>query len=66
MTVKIIETQSNFEEMTSLLEEAKDTLKHITESEEWETLIQGSSADIVVEKIDKYLKENKSIRPFFN
>lgn len=66
MTVKIIETQSNFEEMTSLLEEAKDTLKHITESEEWETLIQGSSADIVVEKIDTYLKENKSIRPFFN
>ena len=66
MTVKIIETQSNFEEMTSLLEEAKDTLKHITESEEWETLIQGSSADIVVEKIDTYLKEKKSIRPFFN
>ena len=66
MTVKIIETQSNFEEMTSLLEEAKDTLKHITESEEWETLIQGSSADIVVEKIDTYLKENKSISPFFN
>ena len=49
MTVKIIETQSNFEDMTSLLEEAKDTLKHLTESEEWETLIQGSSADIVVE-----------------
>tara|TARA_B100001769_G_C21846087_1_gene458877 strand:- start:359 stop:508 length:150 start_codon:yes stop_codon:yes gene_type:complete len=45
-------------EMKVLLVEAKETLEHIMESEEWETLVQGSSADIVAEKIDTYLKKN--------
>ena len=46
------------DEIKALLVEAKETLEHITESEEWDTLVQGSSADVVAEKIDTYLKKN--------
>jgi len=35
-----------------LLEDIKDTLEHIVKSEEWETLKEGSSADVLIEEID--------------
>ena len=49
---------ANIEEMKALLVDAKETLEHITEREEWESLREASSADIVAEKIESYLKTN--------
>tara|TARA_R100000278_G_scaffold30436_1_gene28085 strand:- start:2349 stop:2483 length:135 start_codon:yes stop_codon:yes gene_type:complete len=44
--------------MKNLLQDIKDTLEHIVNSEEWETLKEISSADILLEEIEKTLKEN--------
>ena len=38
-----------------LLEDIKDTLEHIVDSEEWETLKETSSADILIEKLKELL-----------
>ena len=38
-----------------LLEDIQDTLEHIVDSEEWETLKETSSADILIEKIKELL-----------
>ena len=40
-----------------LLEDIKDTLEHIIDSEEWETLKETSSADILKNKIEILLEE---------
>ena len=40
-----------------LLEDIKDTLEHIVDSEEWETLKETSSADILKNKIETLLEE---------
>jgi|TARA_R100000084_G_scaffold107400_1_gene67296 hypothetical protein len=39
-----------------LLEDIKDTLENIVASEEWETLKETSSADILIEKLEKLTK----------
>ena len=39
-----------------LLEDIKDTLEHIVDSEEWETLEETSSAEELIKKIDKVIK----------
>tara|TARA_Y100000114_G_scaffold145955_1_gene156143 strand:- start:13 stop:174 length:162 start_codon:yes stop_codon:yes gene_type:complete len=39
-----------------LLEDIKDTLKNIVASEEWQTLKETSSADILIEKLEKLTK----------
>ena len=39
-----------------LLEDIKDTLEHIIDSEEWETLKETSSADILKNKIETLLE----------
>tara|TARA_R100001510_G_C7554298_1_gene136823 strand:- start:90 stop:263 length:174 start_codon:yes stop_codon:yes gene_type:complete len=41
-----------------LLEDIKDTLEHIVSSEEWETLKETSSADILIEKLEKIMLIN--------
>ncbi len=38
-----------------LLEDIQDTLEHIVDSEEWETLKETSSADILIEKLKELL-----------
>ena len=40
-----------------LLEDIKDTLKNIVASEEWETLKETSSADILIEKLEKLARD---------
>ena len=40
-----------------LLEDIKDTLEHIIEREEWETIKATSSADILKNKIETLLEE---------
>ena len=45
-------------EMKTLLVDAKETLEHITEREELDSLREASSDDIVAEKIDSFLKQN--------
>ena len=42
-----------------LLEDIKDTLEHIVDSEHWETLEETSSADILKNKIETLLKGEK-------
>ena len=42
-----------------LLEDIKDTLEHIVDSEWWELLKEYSSADILKNKIEKLLKGEK-------
>jgi len=44
--------------MKKLLQDIKDTLEHIVKSEEWETLKEKSSADVLIEEIEKTLKDN--------
>ncbi len=39
-----------------LLEDIKDTLEHIVDSEVWETLEETSSAKELIKKIDKVIK----------
>ena len=39
-----------------LLEDIKDTLEHIVDSEEWETLKETSSAKELIKEIDKVIK----------
>jgi hypothetical protein len=41
--------------MEKLLQDIKDTLEHIVASDEWETLKDISSADILIEEIEKVL-----------
>ncbi len=41
-----------------LLEDIKDTLEHIVDSEEWETLKETSSADILIDKLEKIMLIN--------
>ena len=43
--------------MKELLEDIKDTLQHIVESEEWDTLQEGSSAEELIKEIDEKLEE---------
>ena len=43
--------------MRELLEDIRDTLQYIVDSEEWETLQSGSSAKYDIESIDNKLKE---------
>ena len=43
--------------MRQLLQDIKDTLEHIVESDEWETLKDISSADILIEEIEKTLQQ---------
>ena len=45
--------------MRQLLQDIKDTLEHIVESEEWETLKNSSSADILIEEIEKTLQQGE-------
>ena len=45
--------------MKQLLQDIKDTLEHIVESEEWETLKESSSADILIEEIEKTLQQGE-------
>tara|TARA_R100000005_G_C4978101_1_gene188779 strand:+ start:924 stop:1118 length:195 start_codon:yes stop_codon:yes gene_type:complete len=45
------------EEIKKLLEDIKDTLEHIVASEEWETLKETSSADLLIERINKLNKD---------
>lgn len=52
------------EEIKKLLEDCKDTLEHIVASEEWESLQEGSSADVLIEEIDWALEKN--IKDKFN
>jgi hypothetical protein len=52
------------EEIKTLLEDIKDTLEHIVASEEWETLKETSSADILIGQIDWALEKN--IKDKFN
>jgi len=44
-------------EMLKLLADAKDNLEWIVSREEWETLKEGSSANITIEEINKLLKK---------
>jgi|TARA_B100000085_G_scaffold216023_1_gene200360 hypothetical protein len=46
------------EEIKKLLEDCKDTLEHIVDSEEWETLKGRSSADVLIGQIDWALEKN--------
>ena len=46
------------EQIKRLLEDCKDTLEHIVDSEEWIYLKETSSADILIEKIDWALEKN--------
>ena len=46
----------NFLKLKQLLQETRDTLEHIVQSEEWETLQNSSSADILIEEIDQVLE----------
>ena len=41
-----------------LLEDIQDTLEHIVDSEEWETLKETSSADILIDKLEKIMLIN--------
>ena len=41
--------------MKKLLQDIKDTLEHIVNSEEWQSLKESSSADILIEEIEKTL-----------
>ncbi len=41
-----------------LLEDIKDTLEHIVDSEEWETLKETSSAKELIKEIDKIIQTN--------
>ena len=50
------EAQMNFLKLKQLLQETRDTLEHIVQSEEWETLQNSSSADILIEEIDQVLE----------
>ena len=43
--------------MEKLLQDIKDTLEHIVSSDEWETLKDTSSADILIEEIEKTLQQ---------
>jgi len=43
--------------MIELLEDIKNTLEHIVASDEWETLKDTSSADILIEEIEKTLQQ---------
>lgn len=43
--------------MKELLEDIKDTLQHIVDSEEWDTLQEGSSAKDMIKEIENKLKE---------
>jgi len=43
--------------MKELLEDIKDTLQHLVDSEEWDTLQEGSSAEDLIGTIDKKLEE---------
>ena len=43
--------------MEKLLQDIKDTLEHIVASDEWETLKDISSADILIEEIEKVLQK---------
>ena len=52
------------EQIKTLLEDIKNTLEHIVASEEWETLKQRSSADVLIEEIDLVLE--KDIKNKFN
>lgn len=45
--------------MNILLQEIKDTLQHIVDSEEWDTLQEGSSAEDMIKEIEIKLKEQK-------
>ena len=42
-----------YEEIKTLLEDCKDTLEHIVASEEWETLKETTSADLLIERINR-------------
>ena len=44
------------EEIKKLLKDCKDTLEHIVASEEWIYLKETSSADILIEKLEKLTK----------
>lgn len=44
--------------MKELLQDIKDTLEHIVSSDEWETLKDTSSADILIEEIEKTLQQD--------
>jgi len=43
--------------MKELLEDIQSTLQHIVDSEEWEALQEGSSAEDLIGTIDKKLEE---------
>ena len=43
--------------MKELLEDIKDTLQHLVDSEEWDTLQKGSSAEDMIKEIEIKLKE---------
>ena len=45
--------------MIELLEDIKNTLEHIVASDEWETLKNTSSADILIEEIEKTLQQGE-------
>ena len=45
--------------MKELLQDIKDTLEHIVSSDEWETLKDTSSADILIEEIEKTLQQGE-------
>ena len=52
------------EQIKTLLKDIKNTLEHIVASEEWETLKERSSADVLAEQIDWVLERN--IKDKFN
>jgi len=43
--------------MKELLEDIKDTLQHLVDSEEWETLQEGSSAEDLIKEIEEVSDE---------
>ena len=43
--------------MKELLNDCLDVLQHIVDSEEWDTLQEGSSAEDVIKEIENKLKE---------
>ena len=45
--------------MKELLEDIQSTLQHIVDSEEWDTLQEGSSAEDMIKEIENKLKEQK-------
>ena len=45
--------------MIELLKDIKNTLEHIVASDEWETLKDTSSADILIEEIEKTLQQGE-------